>query len=83
MYLPDECSPPGDTIKETIDSIGMSKEECAFRLEMDDFEFDNLLSGVVKINYSLAKSLEFVLKIPCGFWVKRESDYRECLSRNN
>ncbi len=74
-------SPPGDTIQETIDTIGMSQAELAERIGRPKEKLNDIIKGKEPITQKTALSLERVLGIPVSFWIKRESEYREELMR--
>lgn len=72
-------SPPGDTIQETIDSLGMTQAELAERIGRPKEKVNEIIKGKERISYPTAFSLEKVLGIPASFWLNREKDYREQL----
>ena len=69
-------SPPGDTIQETIDTIGMSQAELAERIGRPKEKLNDIIKGREPITLKTAVSLERVLGIPVSFWMARENDYR-------
>lgn len=73
-------SPPGDTIKETLDTIGLSEFEFAERIGWTRETLDNLMEGSAPITFEIARILERELGIPSNFWMARENDYRSDLS---
>ncbi|MEZ5056890.1 MAG: ImmA/IrrE family metallo-endopeptidase [Saprospiraceae bacterium] len=70
-------SPPGDTIQEHIDYIGMSQAELAERMGRPKEKINDLIHGREPISTSTAYQLEKVLSIPASFWMNRESTYRQ------
>ncbi|MBP9211069.1 MAG: ImmA/IrrE family metallo-endopeptidase [Saprospiraceae bacterium] len=70
-------SPPGDTIQEHIDYIGMSQAELAERMGRPKEKINDLIKGRDPITTATAFQLEKVLGIPSGFWLKREKTYRQ------
>jgi len=74
-------SPPGDTIKETIDSIGMSQAELAERMGLSMEKLNDLIKGGEPITQNTAILLEQVLGIAVSFWMTRENEYRMELAR--
>ena len=72
-------SPPGDTILETIEFLGMSQVELAERLGKTPPKVNDLINGKEVISLNTALQLEKVLGIEAQFWVKRELVYREKL----
>src|SRR6267154_1328950 len=72
-------SPPGDTIQETIDAIGMSQTELAERMGRPKEKVNDIIKGREPISTATAFQLEKVLGIPAGFWINRENEYRKML----
>ncbi|MEX2596397.1 MAG: ImmA/IrrE family metallo-endopeptidase [Salibacteraceae bacterium] len=70
-------SPPGDTIQETIDEIGMSQAELAERLGRPKEKVNDLIKGREIITTDSAFRLEKVLGIPASFWLNREREFRQ------
>lgn len=74
-------SPPGDTIQETLDAIGMTQAELSARMGRPKEKVNELIKGNAPLTMDTAIKLERVLDIPVHFWIKRESAYRETLAR--
>lgn len=70
-------SPPGDTIQEHIDYIGMSQAELAERMGRPREKINDIIRGREPITTATAFQLEKVLGIPAGFWLNRENTYRK------
>lgn len=68
---------PGDTIQETIDSIGMSQAELAERLGRSIPKLNELIKGKAPITKETATKLEYVLGIPASGWLKLERKYQD------
>lgn len=73
-------SPPGDTIQETIDKLGMNQYELAERLGKNVKNVNQIIKGKEPITTDTAIALEKVLGIPADFWLERERQYRRELS---
>ena len=69
-------SPPGDTLQEHLDFIGMSQAELAERMGRPKEEIIDLIKGREPITTATAFQLEKVLGIPVNFWLNRENTYR-------
>lgn len=69
-------SPPGDTIQETIEYMGMSQAELAERVGRPKEKINDIIKGREPISNETAYALERVLKIPSNFWINREKEYR-------
>ena len=72
-------SPPGDTIQETLDEIGMSQAELAERMGRPKEKINDIIKGREPITTHTAFQLEKVLNIPASFWLNREKEYRRRL----
>jgi len=70
-------SPPGDTIQEHIDFVGMSQVELAERMGRPKEKINDLIKGREPITTTTAFKLEKVLGIPASFWLNREKTYRK------
>lgn len=68
---------PGDTIQETIDTIGMSQAELAERLGRSIPKLNELINGKAPITKDTALKLEYVLDIPVSFWINLERRYQD------
>jgi addiction module HigA family antidote len=80
-YQPDYVSPPGETLLETLETIGMSQAELARRMGRPAKTINEIIQGKAAITAETALQLEQVLHIPAVFWLKREQYYREWLAR--
>ena len=81
QYSPDDVSPPGETLQETLDTIGMPQAELARRMGKTPKNINEIIKGKAPICPATALELERVLGITAGFWGNRERDYREALAR--
>jgi HTH-type transcriptional regulator/antitoxin HigA len=70
-------SPPGDTIQEHIDFIGMSQAELAERMGRPKEKINDIIKGREPITTATAFQLEKVLGIPASFWLNREKTFRK------
>lgn len=69
-------SPPGDTIQESLEELGMSQAELAERIGRPKEKVNDIIKGREPISTPTAHKLEKVLGIPASFWLNRESEYR-------
>ena len=81
-YRPDMVSPPGETLEETLDVMGMSQSELAVRMDQPVKMVNELVSGRAVITLDTALQLERALGISAQFWLAREHHYREWRARN-
>jgi len=81
QYNPNYASPPGETLLETLQTIGMPQAELAERTGRPKKTINEIIKGKVSITPDTALQLEKVLGIPASFWNNRESQYREILAK--
>lgn len=81
-YSPDLVSPPGETIRETLEEYGMSQAELADRMGRPKKTVNEIIKGKAAISPDTAIQLERVLGAPARFWLNREQHYRESLARS-
>lgn len=80
-FLPDWVSAPGDTMADILEEREISPVEFARRIgQPPEYAYD-LLRGRVRITSETAHRLEGVLGASATFWITRETQYREDLSR--
>lgn len=80
-YEPDYAVPPGATLQETIDSLGMTQRELALRTGMAPKTINEIINGKAPITPATSVLLERVTGIPARMWNNLESNYRERLAR--
>lgn len=68
---------PGDTIQETIDTMGMSQRELAERLGYPPNKLNHLIKGEMALTPEMAVKLEHVLGISVRTWLELERLYQE------
>ncbi|NOT60878.1 MAG: HigA family addiction module antidote protein [Acidobacteria bacterium] len=80
-YRPDYVSPPGETLQETLDALGMSQAAFAQRTGRPKKTINEIIRGKATITPETALQFEKVLGLSASFWMRRESNYREALAR--
>lgn len=80
-YLSPIAIPPGETIKEFIDELGMTQKEFAVRMGISEKHLTQILKGAVELTRDTAEKLEVILGIETNFWMNLENSYREALER--
>jgi addiction module HigA family antidote len=80
-YHPDVVSPPGETLQEILDTIGMSQAQLARRTGRPTKTINEIIKGKAAITPETALQLERVLRVPAAFWLRREQHYRESIAR--
>jgi HTH-type transcriptional regulator / antitoxin HigA len=81
QYLPDNVTPPGVTLQETIEALGMTQADLADRTGRSKKMINEIIKGKAPITPKMAIELERVLGTPASFWNNRERNYREGVAR--
>lgn len=80
-YMPDYVVTPGETLLDTIESLGISQAELARRTDRPAKTINGIIKGNTSITSDTALQLEKVLGIPAIFWLNLESNYQQDLAR--
>jgi len=72
---------PGETLKEFIESRGMTDRELAIRTDLTVQSLSRIFKGEQPISYETANRLELVTDMPASFWNNLEANYREQLTK--
>jgi HTH-type transcriptional regulator / antitoxin HigA len=80
-YKPDFVTPPGETLQQTIDALGMTKTELAGRIDRTSKNIIDIIKHGAPITPDTAMALEKALGVPASFWNNRERRYREALAK--
>ena len=80
-FDPDYAIPPGATLLETINSLGLTQKELAQRMGRPLKTINEIVKGLCAITAATALQLEKVTGIPASFWNNMEANYRERLAR--
>jgi addiction module HigA family antidote len=81
QYHPDFVTPPGETLLETLEVLGMSQAELAERTGRPKKTINEIVRGKAAITSETALQFEKVLGVPASFWISREQNYQEWLAR--
>ena len=81
QFMPDYAVPPGETLLETLEAIGMSQADLAQRTGRPKKTINEIIKGKAAITPETALQLERVLSVPASLWNNLERDYRETLAR--
>lgn len=82
-YNPDYVSPPGETLQDTLDMLGLSQAELAERTGRPKKTINEIIQGKAAITPETALQLELVLRVPATFWLAREAKYRAWQARQD
>ena len=80
-FTPDYAIPPGETLKETMESLEMTQKELAKRTGLTVQSLNRIFKGEQPINYETAGKLELVTGVPARFWNDLEAQNREQLEK--
>ncbi|HUT85475.1 MAG TPA: HigA family addiction module antitoxin, partial [Elusimicrobiales bacterium] len=75
-YHPNYVFPPGETLKDTLQTIGMTQAELAKRMDRPLTNINKIIKGKKAIESETALQLERVLGISASFWSNMERQYR-------
>ena len=71
----DYATPPGETLLETINALGMSQVELESRTGITKKTINRIIKGKEPITQNTALALEKVLKVPAHFWLNMDDRY--------
>ena len=80
-FQPDYAIPPGETLAETLETLGMTQAELAGRMGRPLKTINEIVAGKAMITADTALQLEKVLGVPASFWTNHERLYRDALAR--
>lgn len=80
-YSPRTVSPPGATLAETLEELGMTQADLARRMGRPMKTINEIVRGKAMILPDTALQLERVTGVPGSFWLAREAAYRTHLAR--
>jgi len=72
--------PPGLTIRDTMEHLGISGGKLARALGLSEGEVASLLEGSLALTDDIARGLEATLGVPASLWSNLERQYRELQS---
>ena len=75
------ATPPGDTLQETINALGMSQVELESRTGINKKTINRIIKGKEPITQKTALAFEKVLKVPAHFWLNMDNRYRQHMAR--
>jgi addiction module HigA family antidote len=74
---PDYASPPGETLRETLEELGLSTAELAVRISLPEVDVRAVADGKSPIGLDMAGRFEEALRVPRDFWIALERQYQE------
>jgi addiction module HigA family antidote len=82
-FEPDYAIPPGETMREVMESLGMSQKELAGRTDLTVQSLNRIFKGTQPITYETANRLELATGVPATMWNNLEAQYREQLAKTH
>jgi addiction module HigA family antidote len=80
-YYPDYAVPPGMTLQETLDGLGMKQTDLAMRAGLSRKTVNQIINGHAALTPEVALKLEMVTGVPARLWNNLEAHYRDTLER--
>jgi addiction module HigA family antidote len=80
-YQPNYAIPPGETLNETLEAIGMTQTELAHLADCPQKIINKIVTGNTLITADTALQLERVLCIPASFWNNLVKNYQKAKDR--
>ncbi len=80
-FDPDYAVPPGETLKEVMESLDMTQKELSIRTGLTVQSLNRISKGEQPITYETANRLELTTGISSRMWNNLESQYREQLAK--
>lgn len=68
---------PGDTLDETLSTLGMSPADLARRSGIPEVEICGVIRGTIPVSQKMAQALNQVLKVPAQFWLNLDYRFRQ------
>jgi addiction module HigA family antidote len=81
VYEPDYAVVPGETLKETLESLGMTQRDLSTRTGLSVKTINQIIKGKAPISPDTSILLEKGTGVPARFWNNLESNYREQLAK--
>lgn len=80
-YNPDIAIHPGVTLRDTLESLGMSQKELAQRADLTPKTINKIVQGEAPITPETAVKLERVLDVSASFWNSLDKNYQEIMAK--
>lgn len=80
-FEPDYAVPPGETLREVMESLDMNQRELAERTELTVQTISRIFQGEQPISYETANRLELATNVPAHMWNNLEAEYRGQLAK--
>lgn len=81
-YEPDELLPPGETLREALDTLGLTQRQLADRTGLSVKHTNQIIQGEAPITHETAIALERVTGVTARFWNTLEADFQDFRARS-
>lgn len=82
-YTPREVTPPGETLRETLDALPMTQSQLAIRTGLSQKHVNQIIQGLAPITHETAIALERTTGVSASTWNGLEARFRDHLSRED
>lgn len=80
-HTPDYATPPGETLRQTIDDLGMTQADLALRVGLSAKTINQIIQGEHPLSQKTAILLERATGVPARMWNNLEMQYQERRAR--
>ncbi len=80
-YTPDSVTPPGETVRECMEHIGLTPVSLAEKLGLTLQNMDGILAGNQPISSETAIKLEAIFGPPANFWNNLQANYTSGIAK--
>jgi len=80
-FDPDYAIPPGETLREVMQSLDMNQRELAKRTSLTVQSLNRIFKSIQPVTYETANRLELATGVPASMWNNLEANYREQLAK--
>ncbi|NFD93379.1 HigA family addiction module antitoxin [Clostridium sporogenes] len=80
-YIAPMPIPPGETIKDFLEELGMTQKELSKRMCLSEKHLSQIINGIAEISRDVAERLENIFGVKARFWINLENDYRDALGK--
>jgi HTH-type transcriptional regulator/antitoxin HigA len=75
-YRPDYATPPGETLRETLEALGMTQADLSRRTGLSTKHINQIIQGFAPLSPDTALALERVVGVPARLWNSLEANYQ-------
>ncbi len=75
-FMPEIALPPGVTLKDNIEFLGITQEEFAAKIGITSKHLSQIINGTAPITYETALKLEKMFGTSASFWINLETNYQ-------